>query len=176
MLAWSLMHWSIRLALVCFAARLALWLLGRDRLFAASRAVWTLGCGLFVLHVASAFQFKHHWQHVDAFKTTAQRTEEMLGVRFGEGIYFSYLFLVLWIADVAWQWLAAEHYRRHSRTVSLVLAYMAFIAFNGAVVFEGGPTRWVGIAFSLVLAIAFVFTRLIPSRRRQTAAMHAQAN
>ena len=169
-----LTHWTIRLALVCMVLRVA----GQLRYgaapwwFAWSRSIWTLGCMLFVLHVAAAFAFYHHWSHADALETTAQRTEEMLGFRFGEGIYFSYLFTLLWIGDVVWQWIAPQGYRQRSIWLAApLLAYMVFIAFNGAVIFEGGLTRWIGIPVTAALAIAWAVA--MASRRSATNNKHA---
>jgi hypothetical protein len=155
----TLTHWTIRLALICLAVRLAGQLrFGRwPRWFVWSRGIWTLGYACFVLHVACAFHFDHAWSHALAFESTAEQTQQMLGVRFGEGIYFSYLFTILWGADVFWQWAAPESYQRRSTWLgATVLAYMAFIAFNGAVIFEGGVTRWIGIPVTAALAVAWV--------------------
>lgn len=170
--------WTIRLALLCyvvylagsiatFSCRCASWL-------AISRWIWTIGCGLFVLHVLAAFAFHHHWSHAAAWETTAAETDALLGVRFGDGIYFSYVFLVLWVADVAVMWWTAR--RKLGRTLvsidepsqprigpatqplvaatwlrGLIHAYLFFIAFNGAIVFESGPSRWGGIIACVLL-------------------------
>jgi hypothetical protein len=176
-----LTKWTIRLALACYVAYLAGWLLvdskrpaHRARWPRTARAIWTLGCVLFVVHVACAFHFYHHWSHTAAWQTTAQETEQLLGVAFGDGIYFSYLFLVLWVLDVAWLWLRPERNEVANGTprepptgdatavpqpcVSLlqtplwrvlVHIFLFFIAVNGAVVFEHGPTRWAGLAACL---------------------------
>jgi hypothetical protein len=154
-----LTHWTIRLALLCLVLRLASQLRygAAPWWFAWSRGIWTLGCLLFVLHVVCAFRFYHHWSHADAFAVTARRTEEMLGMRFGEGIYFSYLFTLLWTGDVLWQWLAPQSYRqRGAWIVAALLGYMAFIAFNGAVIFEGGITRWVGMPVTAALVVGWL--------------------
>src|SRR6185503_10143401 len=85
-----------------------------------------------------------------AYLDTAKQTQEKIGFAFGGGIYFSYLFLALWVADVAWRWLSPA-----SRPLWLdgpLHAYMFFIAFNGAIVFEGGISRWAGIIACLLLA------------------------
>src|SRR5262249_9091327 len=105
MLGELLTKWTIRLALVCYVAYVAGWLVRWNiRQPRASLVIWTLGCVLFDVHVACAFHFFHHWSHWSAWQNTAERTEKLLGVAVGYGIYFSYLFLVLWIVDVAWLW------------------------------------------------------------------------
>jgi hypothetical protein len=157
MLGPELTHWTIRLALLCLVARLGVALRwGNDpRWFPVSRTIWTIGFVLFAAHVACAFHFYHDWSHTRAFDSTAEQTGEMLGIRFGEGIYFSYLFMLLWLADVTWQWAAPISYQQRPTWLAIgLLAYMAFIAFNGAVIFEGGVTRYAGIPITAVLSIA----------------------
>jgi hypothetical protein len=155
-----LTRWTVRLALACYVLYLAGWLLptgpGWPRM---ARWVWTLGCVLFLAHVAAAFHFYHHWSHAAAYETTARETAELLGVRFGEGIYFSYLFAVAWVADVAGMWLAARgDGRQQGPWIAAwprlaVHAYLLFIALNGAIVFEAGPTRWAGLLACLGLSV-----------------------
>ena len=149
-----LTRWTIRLALVCYALCLAAAIIrrgaGPSRMNETVRIVWTLGCGLFIAHVMAAFGYYHHFSHQAAYDDTAQQTLEQLGFAFGGGIYFSYLFLAVWIADVAWRWTSPG-----SRPAWLdwpLHAYMFFIAFNGAIVFEGGVSRWAGIVACLLLA------------------------
>ena len=133
---------------------------------------------LFVVHVALAFHFYHHWSHTIAWQSTAERTNELLGVAVGDGIYCSYLFLALWVLDVVCMWLhpipdevangtpsVAAHadassvpFRPNSLTRTpwwrvLVHVFLLFVAINGAIVFEAGPTRWAGIAACLALCL-----------------------
>jgi hypothetical protein len=167
-----LTRWTIRLALVCYVAVLAGGIARvsqNGRWMQIARAAWTLGCLLFLAHVACAFQYYHGWSHTHAFDDTARQTKELIGWQFGAGIYFSYLFTLLWTADAAWWWLAAASYASRSRLLGLSIhAYMLFIAFNGAIIFEGGPTRWVGIAASLGLLLLLGWrilgTKRVPAR------------
>ncbi|MDX1946086.1 MAG: hypothetical protein SFU86_11870 [Pirellulaceae bacterium] len=159
MLGVLLTKWTIRLALACFVAYLGGWLvLTGPRWRQVSRWLWTIGCGLFLIHVACAFQFYHHWSHAAAWESTARETEELLGVSFGDGIYFSYVFAVVWVVDMLGLWLAGAAAKPSFRRTALgwlrgaALAFLLFIAFNGAIVFEGGPTRWFGIVACLALA------------------------
>lgn len=155
----ELTHWTIRLALICLVGCLAGRLRWGDspRWFAWSRIIWTAGCLLFLAHVACAFQFHHEWSHTKAFQSTAEQTGELLGVRFGEGIYFSYLFTLLWVADVVWQWTRPASYRQRPVWLTFgLLGFLTFIAFNGAVIFEDGITRWVGVPVTLALLLAWL--------------------
>jgi len=102
--------WTIRAALVVYFAYLMLRILVPDRrkVWPAERALWTLGCGVFLVHVLCAFAFAYRWSLAYAYEQTAMQTEAVVGLRFGGGVYFNYAFTLLWIADVAWAWLAAE--------------------------------------------------------------------
>lgn len=150
-----LTHWTIRLALLCYVAYVTghLWSQETSHRFAkALRILWTIGCLFFCAHVFCAFAFYHHFSHQEAFDKTATETKAMLGYAFGEGIYFSYLFLVIWIADVIWQWLPRSIARPLPAAWTLTIhAYIFFIALNGALIFEGGVTRWFGIPLTALL-------------------------
>jgi hypothetical protein len=161
MLGPLLTRWTIRLALLCYVLYLAGWLGNVQRYDrrwpAAARGLWTLGCGLFVVHVACAFAFHHGWSHAAAWESTAAETDALLGVRFGDGIYFSYVFLAVWMADVIAMWVFSRERPGSARPLvaamhGVIHVYLFFIAFNGAIVFEAGPTRWGGIVACLALA------------------------
>lgn len=169
MLGSFLTQWTIRLALAClvayFVGRMlslaeagtAVKTVAAGRKFALLRWIWTVGCGLFLAHVACAFQFTHHWSHEHAWRHTADETQRLMGFSFGDGIYFSYFFALLWLGDVICQWL-----RISLPNWLLLTAYlfMFFIALNGAIVFEDGPTRPVGavvVVALLPLVIWFVW-------------------
>jgi len=153
MLGQLLTVWTIRLALALYVAWLAGWLCTRSPRWAVvARWLWTAGCVFFLVHVACAFQFHHHWSHAAAWQDTAEQTQALLGVAFGDGIYFSYGFLVLWVLDVLWMWSVADPLKTPWPRV-LVHLLLFFIAFNGAIVFEAGPTRPAGIVACLALAV-----------------------
>jgi len=170
MLGVLLTTWTIRLALACYVAFLAGGLVARRPQWQRfARWIWTIGCGLFVVHVGCAFHFYHHWSHRLAWLSTAEQTQELIGVAFGDGIYFSYLFLMLWVLDVIWLWsfgrstlpacgnatgvpLAAATKSLTPLWRVLVHIFLFFIAFNGAIVFAHGPTQWAGIVACCGLA------------------------
>ena len=161
-----IIHWTVRIALLCYAATVLLLLMGfRGSAWRGSlRGLWTAGCVAFVAHVAAAFHYAHHWSHAEAIQSTAQQTRDLIGWAFGEGLYFSYLFMILWIADVFWHWLAPTGYEQRPRWMQLSLhLYLFLIAFNGAVIFESGVTRPAGIAVTLLMAA------VLRTRRRNAA-------
>jgi hypothetical protein len=143
----SLTRLSVWLALVGYGAGAGLLLLARSRQrwLDGARWAWTIGCGFMVAHVALAFGSHHHWSHVDAYLQTARRTDEMIGARWGGGIYFNYVFIAAWIADAAWWWVAPSSFARRPRWLTSIWhGFAFFMVFNGAVIFAMGPVRWFG--------------------------------
>lgn len=170
-------HWTIRIALACLVVCVAVSLRrgkwGESRW---ERWVWTAGVLFFVAHIAAAFHFYHEWSHQRAFESTAKQTEELLGLRFGEGIYFSYLFTLLWIGDVAWWWLSPHSYRqRPAWLVGGLIAYLFFIAVNGAIVFEDGVTRPVGIVVCMALGGLLAYRYAFAARTERPSAKNVTA-
>lgn len=150
-------RWTVRAALALYAAALVLRLSERR---AVARWLWTAGCAIFIVHVLCAFEFYHHWSHAEAYAETARRTKEMVGWDWGGGVYFNYLFALVWTADSIWWWRGVDEYDRRSRGVEwLVQGYMAFIAFNATVVFGNGIIRWIGMATTLSLLLGAVVRR-----------------
>lgn len=124
---------------------------------AIARWIWTAGCLLLLAHIACAFHFFHNWQHTLAVEDTARQTLRLIGWSFGEGVYFNYAFAAVWFGDVIWLWAAPESHRQRSKLVAVTShAYLFFIAVNGAIIFEDGTTRWVGILVVLLLAALLI--------------------
>jgi hypothetical protein len=116
---------------------------GRGRL---ARWFWTLGLAGYLVHLVVAFHYYHQWSHVRAM----QHVEEASG--FGPGIFCSHLFTLLWAADVLWWWLRPAGYARRPAWIGGSLhGYLAFITFNGTVVYESGLIRWVGVILFSIL-------------------------
>jgi hypothetical protein len=120
-----------------------------DRL---ARWLWTAACALLWIHVACAFHFRHHWSHAEAYDHTARQTAEFVGLEWGGGVYLNYLLLLVWTGDVLWWWIEPGGYRRRPAFVGwLVNGFVAFMAFNAAVVFASGPLRWLSLGVMLIL-------------------------
>jgi hypothetical protein len=149
---------SVWLAVVCYPAGPA-GRLGAPRLL---RAVWTIGCLGFLVHVASAFHVHHGWSHAAALRETARQTAELTGRAVGAGLYVNYLFAVLWSLDAAWWWRNPASHRRRPGWVEVGLhVFLLFVVFNGAVVFARGPVRWLGVAVTLIAVATLVLTHAV---------------
>jgi hypothetical protein len=149
---------TIRLALLYYTVALTLMLRSQSvdwekpsNKIRLARLCWTLAWLTYLVHLAMAFHFAHHWSHAAAM----QHTEEVSGV--GEGIFVSHLFTLLWTADVVSWWLWPTWYARRPAWIDWVLhGFMLFVVFNGTVVFESGWIRWAGAMMFVWLGVVVV--------------------
>jgi len=150
-----LTRWTVRSALLLYVVGLALRANASGscaRLVWARRA-WTAGCCAFLLHVACAFQFYYHWSHTIAYAATARRTEEVVGLDWGGGLFANYAFTLLWTADTCWWWYGLCRYQARPRGVEWVVqGFLGFMVFTAVVPFGVGAVRWVGLGICLFLA------------------------
>lgn len=116
-----------------------------------ARWLWTLACGAYLIHVAAAFEHIHRWSHAAAF----DHVEQVSG--FGAGIFISYLFTFIWLADVLWWWIGPFSYESRPMWLALGLhSFMAFVVFNGTIVYESGFIRWASIAIFVGLGLLLI--------------------
>jgi len=134
---------------------------------AAARRTWAMGAMLALLHAATAFHFRHAWSQGAAIAETARQTRVLFGVDSGAGLYVNYLFLAVWMADVAWWWAAPAAFRsRPAAFDRSVRLFLAFMFLNGAVVFTHGFARALGALILLAVGVAWYRGR---GRRRVSA-------
>ncbi len=154
-----MVEWTIRFSALLYVAAVAMMLIRKGPV----RITWTLAWMFHVEHIALAFHYVHKWSHEAAYRETARQTAELIGVGWGGGLYWNYLFSVLWTADVAWWWVARGSYEGRSRWIGAAIhGFLGLIFFNGVVVFGPGPVRRAGIAAAAglaALAIHRVFSK-----------------
>ena len=142
---------TVRVAAAVYVLSVAAWLECRDR---AARITWSIACAFYIAHVAAAFQFYHHWSHAAAYLETARQTANTIGIDWGGGLYFNYLFTLIWIADVLWWWHAGLiAYRQRQWIGSAIHYFLAFMFFNATVVFAQGTIRWLGVVATVALLL-----------------------
>jgi hypothetical protein len=121
-----------------------------------SRCLNAVGCVFFLGHVTCAFQYFYNWSHAIAYADTARQSKELTGWDSGSGLYINYVFALVWISEVLWQWIA---FRGNSLRPSFwswaVRALFLFMIFNGAFVFVRGNMRWFGLALCLFLSMSW---------------------
>lgn len=136
-------------------AKAAEWRPGATR-YRVARWAWVLGAVMFLVHFLVAYHFAHRWMHNNAYLHVSDTAG------FGPGIFVSYLFTALWLADAAWWWLAPVGYASRPRWLGwTVHTFMAFITFNGTVVYVHGWIRWMaaGVFIALGAALAWRWVR-----------------
>ncbi len=142
---------TARVALLFWGLAAAALLRGR-RDFA--RAAWAVGAATFVVHVATAFDRVHGWSHAASY----QHVEAVSG--FGAGVFVSYAFTAIWVADVAWWWLDRGGYdARPTWLDRLVHGFLTVVVFNATVVYETGFIRWAGVVLFALLGMLMVARR-----------------
>jgi hypothetical protein len=153
---------TVWLALICYAAVVVLEARSDARGTTVSRIVWVLGCAFFLAHILAAFHFYHHWSHAAAAQDTQRQTFERLRVNFGSGVYFNYLFALIWLADVfAGSFKRGFLHERNRLWFFVLHGFFIFMIFNATVIFGRGWARPVGGVLCLVVLAA-----LWRSRRR----------
>ena len=142
--------WTIRLATLCYAFALAQFIFKRN-----PRPAWTLGCALSLAHVVAAFQTTYHWSHEAAVRETARQTQALFGLNWGGGVWFNYVFTLIWTADALWWNVSPQTRDKRPRWLNTAIhSYLAWMFVNGAIIFPQGPTRWVSLALAIALAAA----------------------
>lgn len=150
---------TARVAVLFWAVAEAALLLGRAQ---PARAAWVVGAATFLVHVATAFDRVHGWSHAAAFR----HVQEVSG--FGPGIFVSYMFSLVWVADAGWWCAAPRSYDRRATGLDWAIhGFLAFVVFNGTVVYEAGFIRWAGVVLFAGLAALLVRRTLadVPLRR-----------
>ena len=115
---------------------------------------WALGCFVFLVHLLVAFHLGHRWDHAHALAHVQAASG------WGPGLYVSYLFGAVWAADVLWRIARPASYAARSRWAGwAVHGFLAFVTFNGAVVYAATPLRWVAAGVFAALGVSFALAR-----------------
>jgi hypothetical protein len=144
--------WAIRISMILMVVVLAAEIRGAISTSLAIVILWFSGALLALAHSVGAMITFHHGNQLAAFESTAKQTEQLLGFRFGAGLYVNYLFVIVWLADAAIRLLLPKHYPDFPNWYRYgVTGFLVFIAINGAIVFQASWTRYVGIGCLLFL-------------------------
>ncbi len=161
---------TIWIAFGGYVSSVAMCLPGWENAVWLARARWasTAGCLALVAHTACALHFHHGWSQAAAYREVERQTAELTGRAFGGGLYFNYVFVGLWAADVIWWWRGLEAYRRRPRVITAAWhGIFVFMLFNATVVFKTGLVRWLGL--SLCIALLLLWWRGARGRRLPSA-------
>ena len=130
-----------------------------------ARWLWSAGCATYLVHVVCAFGLMHAWSHAAAYRHTAARTAEMVGLDWGGGLYFNHVFTAVWLGDALWWWLRPASYQAQPFWTRLALrGFLAFMVFQATVVFGSRPAQVLGGAI-----FAAWGAKLLRDSRKKTA-------
>jgi hypothetical protein len=122
-----------------------------------ARRLWTAGAVLALVHAVIAFDTAYGWSHAAAVAATARQTAAVTGVSWGGGIFVNYVFVIVWLADAAWWWVAPAAYLRRPLTLERArVAFFVFMFLNGAVIFAGTAGRIVGVPAIAAVCVAWM--------------------
>ena len=157
-----LTRWSVRLAVGCYVGRVLVDVrCGRaNRCAATARWIWTVGCALYLVHVASAFAFFHDWSHSAALRHTAEQTAAVTGLDWGGGLYVNYAFTLFWMFDTLRWWCGGlDAPRRSAISFWVMHTVFAFMMINATVVFGPSYWRWLAPIVFLLFIVAYLSRR-----------------
>ncbi|MEQ1827696.1 MAG: hypothetical protein ABL921_17180 [Pirellula sp.] len=144
--------WAIRLAMICMVVVFAAEICGKAKTNRYVVMGWTLGALLALGHSLGALITFHDFNQSEAFESTAQQTEALIGIRVGAGLYVNYIFVAVWLFDAILRGIAPARYAQLPKFYAwAVNGFLVFIAINGAIVFKSGLIRGIGIACVAVL-------------------------
>ena len=109
-----------------------------------------------VLHILIAMAHRHGWSHQAAVLETARQTAEVYGLAWSGGVYVNYLFVGLWVAELAWWRMDPQRYTRQPPWMRwAVRAFYLVIVCNAAVIFVAPDHRMAGVAVTAALLAAW---------------------
>ena len=139
--------WAIRIALGLMVLVLAIEIRGGKSTDRSTASLWLIGALLSLYHSLGSIATFYHGSQSMAFEATAQQTEELLGIRFGAGLFVNYAFVLIWLVDALFRCASPASYRQLPIEYSYCIkGFLIFIAINGAIVFQSGWIRGIGLA------------------------------
>lgn len=154
MLGETMVRWTARLAAAAYLARISVDVVApRTEWFQRwNRVVWSIGCGIFLAHVAAAFHFYHGWNHAAAFEHVRKQTVLLTGFDSGFGLYLNELMGVWWVVD-AMLWWRNPAWPENRGVYWSLQVFFAFMMFNATVVFGPRGWTWVLVGWAVMLGI-----------------------
>ena len=138
--------WAIRIALGLMVLVFAIEIRGGKSTDRTTASLWLVGALLALGHSLGALATFHHGSHLLAMKATAQQTHELLGIRFGAGLFVNYAFDLVWLVDAMIRMISPAIYSKLPNAYRYCTnGFLIFIAINGAIVFQSDWIRAIGL-------------------------------
>ncbi len=120
----------------------------------AERWLYAAGALLMLVHIVLAYGIFHRWSHAAALQHTAEQTEAVVGLSFAGGLYFNFVFVLVYLVDVVWRFRLREPDARQPRWLAITVdGFLLFIVAMSTIVFETGPVRHVACVGLLAIAV-----------------------
>jgi hypothetical protein len=118
--------------------------------------IWLAGAVLCAVHMTIAMGAHYGWDHERAVHETAVRAATVYGFAWRGGLYVNYLFLLVWIGEIAWWTLSPQSYATRPAAIRHTLwIFYVIIVFNAVVVFATAPGRIAGVILTSLLIAAW---------------------
>lgn len=118
--------------------------------------IWLAGAVLCAIHMTIAMGGHYHWDHERAVRETAVRAATVYGFAWRGGLYVNYLFLLVWIGEIAWWRISPQSYATRPAAIRHTLwIFYIIIIFNAVVVFATTPGRIAGVILTSLLIAAW---------------------
>ncbi len=162
-----IVRWTARLAAAAYLARVSMDGIAPHSRQAQkwNRVIWTVGCAIFLAHVAAAFHFYHGWSHAAAFEHVRQQTLRQTGYDSGFGLYLNELMAIWWTVDAVC-WAQNLRWPENRWAYWSLHVFFAFMMFNATVVF--GPRGWRFVLVGWMVGFVITAWVLRGARSRET--------
>ena len=149
--------WAIRIALGLMVLVFAIEIRGGKSTDRTTASLWLVGALLSLGHSLGSLATFHHGSQFMAMEATAQQTQELLGIRFGAGLFVNYAFDLVWLVDAMIRMISPAIYSKLPNTYRYCTnGFLIFMAINGAIVFQSGWIRAIGlVCIGLLLLLSW---------------------
>ncbi len=158
--------WAIRIALGLMVLVFAIEIRGGKSTDRTTASLWLVGALLSLCHSLGSLATFHHGSQSMAIEATAQQTQELIGIRVGAGHFVNYAFDLVWLADAMVRMISPAIYSKLPKGYRYgTNGFLIFMAINGAIVFQSGWIRAIGLACVTMLLLLSLQRRNALSRR-----------
>lgn len=149
-----IVRWTARLAAAAYLARISVDAVAprNEPAQRGNRLIWSIGCAIFLAHVAAAFHFYHDWSHAAALEHVRTQTLKLTGYDSGFGLYLNELMALWWTVDAVC-WARNLRWPENRGAYWSLHGFFAFMMFNATVVFGPRGWTWVLVGWAVGLGI-----------------------
>lgn len=128
-----------------------------------------IGALLLMIHMAIALQTRHGWSHASVVHRVDEQTRAVYGMSWPGAAWVNYLFVAVWVIEIAWRTRAPASHLSRSRGVLVAIRTFYFIVLVNATIVFAAPARRI---YGVVLMALLLWSwrgMLRPSARAATA-------